>query len=641
MTPFNTSGIGRLVAYGAMSCVLLFQSAAFAAGQYWKLAMKDAELRDVVQEMSAVLGTTVVLDPRVQGRITVISEQELDREGVRRLFYSVLDAQGFSIIDQGDRLLIIPAAEAKAQAGYADTQSAPAQAFVTRVIELNTSVAADLAGLLRPLVSSNGYVGPSASANALIITDTAANTRRIVDIVRQLDAGTRYDHSVVGLKHGLASDIAKVMEQSLDKKATGASSQVIADVSANRLVILGSEAVRKRLSTLARSLDTPANAQQGNSRVIRLRHSDAKQLAEVLAAVGQGMKQETALAGATQKVSSREVMVAADASQNALVLMADAAQVRALENIVRQLDQPRSQVLIHAAIVEISGDIVETLGVQWGMNTGGAKGGINFPGTNIQIGALSGSEAKLPEGAVLQVGGDRFNALISALASDTNNNVLSTPSLLTLDNQEAEILVGQNVPLKTSTQPSTGNGTNNPYTTFTRQDIGISLKIKPHINDGSSLRLEVEQENSEIATTLQGLDSTDLITNKRSLKSTILAEDGEIIVIGGLIKDSIRTQQSGVPLLRSIPYLGALFRWSKDTHTKTNLMVFLRPTIVRSKHDIREISESRYNALRNLSQPADKGKNSLLLPGDPQQMFEGSMQDPSTMDLRQPKALRP
>ena len=641
MSKPNAFGIGHLLACSVMCGALMFPVTATADGQYWQLAMKDAELRDVVQEMSSVLGTTVVLDPRVQGRVTVISEQALDREGVRRLFYSVLDAHGFSIIDQGDRLLILPAVDAKARPTHSLDSQAPAEAFVTQVIELNASVAADLAGLLRPLVSSNGYVGPSASANALIITDTAANTQRIADIVRQLDAGTRYGHSMVELKHGLASDIAKVIEQSLDKKATGASSQVIADGSTNRLVILGSDAARKRLSALARSLDTPASAQQENSRVVRLRHSDAKQLAEVLAAVGQGMKQETALAGATQKASSREVMVAADESQNALVIMADPAQVRTLESIVRQLDQPRSQVLIHAAIVEISGDIVETLGVQWGVNTGGSQGGITFPGTGIQIGAMASSDIKMPEGAVLQVGTDRFNALISALASDTNNNVLSTPSLLTLDNQEAEILVGQNVPFKTGSYSGAGDNSQGPFTTVTRQDIGISLKIKPHINEGSSLRLEVEQENSEIAPSLQGVDSTDLITNKRALKSTILAEDGEIIVIGGLIKDSVRTQVSGVPLLRSIPYLGALFRWNKDSHTKTNLMVFLRPTIVRSRHDSREISENRYNALRNINKSASKDGNSLLLHSDPHQLFEGNLQDPAAVDLRAPEAGRP
>ena len=637
MTRPNVFGIGRLLLCSVVLSTALVQSEALADEPYWQLAMKDAELREIVQEMSSVLGATIVLDPRVQGRITVMSEAPLDREGVRELFYAVLDAHGFAVVDQGDRLLIIPAAEAKARAGNPDGSD---QAFVTQVIELNASVAADVAGLLRPLVSTNGYVGPSASANALIITDTASNTRRIAELVRQLDGGTRHDYSVVELHHAQASDVAKVMQQSLGKKAEGPSSQVIADASANRLVILGNKPVRERLSKLAHSLDTKPTQQSENSRVIRLRHSDAKQLAEVLETVAQGMQQDTALAGATQKASTSEVMVAADEGQNALVIMADPAKVRSLESIVRQLDQPRSQVLIHAAIVEISGDIVNTLGVQWGVNSGSAQGGITFPGTNIQVGALAGPNPALPEGAVLQLGGDRFNALISALASDTNNNILSTPSLLTLDNQEASILVGQNVPLKSSTQNSSGNN-DNPFTTFTRQDIGISLKIKPHINEGSLLRLEVEQENSELAPSLQGEDSTDLITNKRTLKSTILAEDGEIIVIGGLIKDSVRTQVSGVPLLRDIPYLGALFRWSRDEHTKTNLMVFVRPTIVRSKHDIREISEDRYNALRNLSQPSSKDTNSLLLPSDPHQMFDGNLQDPNTVDLRRPKAARP
>lgn len=636
MTRPNVFGIGRLLLCSVVLSTALLQSDVLADEPYWQLAMKDAELREIVQEMSSVLGATIVLDPRVQGRITVMSEAPLDREGVRELFYAVLDAHGFAVVDQGDRLLIIPAAEAKARAGNPDGSD---QAFVTQVIELNASVAADVAGLLRPLVSTNGYVGPSASANALIITDTASNTRRIAELVRQLDGGTRHDYSVVELRHAQASDVAKVMQQSLGKKAEGPSSQVIADASANRLVILGNKPVRERLSKLAHSLDTKPTQQSENSRVIRLRHSDAKQLAEVLETVAQGMQQDTALAGATQKASTSEVMVAADEGQNALVIMADPAKVRSLESIVRQLDQPRSQVLIHAAIVEISGDIVNTLGVQWGVNSGSAQGGITFPGTNIHVGALAGPNPALPEGAVLQLGGDRFNALISALASDTNN-ILSTPSLLTLDNQEASILVGQNVPLKSSTQNSSGNN-DNPFTTFTRQDIGISLKIKPHINEGSLLRLEVEQENSELAPSLQGEDSTDLITNKRTLKSTILAEDGEIIVIGGLIKDSVRTQVSGVPLLRDIPYLGALFRWSRDEHTKTNLMVFVRPTIVRSKHDIREISEDRYNGLRNLSQPSSKDTNSLLLPSDPHQMFDGNLQDPNTVDLRRPKAARP
>lgn len=278
MTKPNAFGICQLLTCCVLCTAMLLHSPVWAQKQYWKLSMKEAELRDVVHEISSILGATVVLDPRVQGRITVISEKELDREGVRQLFYSVLDAHGFSVIDQGDRLLIIPAAEAKTRAGSPGTRVTEAEAFVTRVMVLNGSVAADLAGLLRPLVSSNGYIGPSASANALIITDTAANTRRLVEIVLQLDSGARSGHSMVVLKHGLASDIATIMEQSLDKTEAGAGSRVITDTSTNRLVILGSDTVRKRLSELARSLDAPGSIQQENSRVLRLRHSDAKQL---------------------------------------------------------------------------------------------------------------------------------------------------------------------------------------------------------------------------------------------------------------------------------------------------------------------------------------------------------------------------
>src|SRR5450830_434277 len=615
---------------------LLLASGLRADEPQWQLAMNDAELRDVVREMSSILGTTVVLDPRVQGRITVLSEQALDREGVRRLFYSVLDAHNFTVIDEGDRILIAPVADARTRASSADSASAQGGQFVTEVVALGSSVAADIAGLVRPLVSVNGYVGPSASANALVITDSAANVRRIAKIVRQLDLGQKNAHDVIQLRHGLANELARMMEQSLGRQGAESGSQVIADSRNNRLVIIGTQDVRKRLMDLARSLDTPAASVADNARVIRLRHSDAKQLAEVLDAMGQGLGQEAG-AAANRDGTTAKALVKADESQNALVLIAEPSQIRTLENIVRQLDQPRSQVLIHAAIVEISGDINEALGVQWGANTGSAQGGVVFAGTHIPVSDFKGTEAKLPDGAVLRIGNDRFGMLVSALASNTHNNVLSTPSLLTLDNQEAEILVGQNVPFQSGSY-QTGTGTERPFNTVTRHDIGIKLKVRPHINEGSTLRLQVEQENSELApnTAVPG----DLITNKRTLKSTILADDGEIIVIGGLIKDSVRTQESGVPLLRDIPYLGALFRWNSEKHEKTNLMVFLRPTIVRSKEDISEVSEQRYNSLRQLSQPADGKSNSLLLPREARELFDGSDSEPA-IDLRRQKVGAP
>ncbi|MCJ8206085.1 type II secretion system secretin GspD [Pseudomonas sp. RGM2987] len=636
MNSFIRGGVSRVLFCLGLCCPLAFPGSLRAEEARWQLAMNNAELRDVVEEISGILGKTVVLDPRVSGRISVMSRQALDREGVRRLFYSVLDAHNFTVIDEGERILITPVSDAKTRAGTSDPESATPSQFVTRVVELQSSIAADIAGLVRPLVSGNGYVGPSVSSNALVVTDTVANVQRIAAVVQQLDSGRNRNHVVLALRHAQAADIAPLVEASAGKREGDTAGLVIADARSNRLVIVGAPAVRQRLLDLARTLDVPPAASQDNARVIRLRHSDARQLAEVLEGVGQEKKHTSTLAGQREASSASPFVIKADESQNALVLIAEPAQVRTIENIVRELDQPRAQVLIHAAIVEITGDITEALGVQWSLNSGSANGFVNFPGTNIPIlGGLNFDDLeKAPEGAVLRLGGDRFSALVSALAGNSHSNLLSTPSLLTLDNQEAEIIVGQNVPFKTGSYATNSSGADNPFTTVERKDVGISLKVKPYINEGSTLRLEVQQEVSDIAPAVSGVDSSDLITNKRALKSTILADDGQIIVIGGLIRDSVRTQESGVPLLRSIPYLGALFRWNRDTQTKSNLMVFLRPTIVRSSEDLADVSRQRYDALRELSKPGSRKNNSLLLPREARQLFEPSSEAPVS-DLRQ------
>ncbi len=385
MNSFIRGRVSRVLFCLAASCPLMLSGSLQAEETQWQLAMNNAELRDVVEEFSAILGKTVVLDPRVSGRITVMSREALDREGVRRLFYSVLDAHNFTVIDEGERILITPVSDAKTRAGIADEHSATPSQFVTRVLDLQSSIAADVAGLVRPLVSANGYVGPSVSSNALVVTDTAANVQRIAGVVQQLDSVRNRNHVVVRLQHALAGDIAPLMEASGGKREGDTAGVVIADARSNRLVIIGAPAVRQRLVDLARSLDVPAAASQDNARVIRLRHSDAKQLAEVLEAVGQDKKTTPALAGLRESASASPFMIKADESQNALVLIAEPAQVRTIENIVRELDQPRAQVLIHAAIVEVTGDISEALGVQWGLKSGSATGAVNFPGTDFPI----------------------------------------------------------------------------------------------------------------------------------------------------------------------------------------------------------------------------------------------------------------
>jgi len=594
----------RVATFGA--CMTLASPLILADEPTWQLAMSDADVRDVVREVGAILDQTIVLDPRVQGRITVLSNQAHDREGIRRLFYSVLNAQGFAAVNDGDRLLVLPASEAKAWANQ-QVDAIPS-AFTTRVFTLSGSIAADLAGLLRPLVSSNGYIGPSSSANALVVTDSAANLDRLQALVVQLDSGQRHDYELVTLRTAQASDVLPVVEASAGGPDSGV--RVLLDPRGNRLLILGPAKARQRLAQLTKDLDAPAPASSQNWRVVRLQHGNAEQLAEVLGEVGKRLDGKAGTQTLGQPLAAG-AMVKADTSQNALVLLGEPQTLGSVVQIIQQLDQPRAQVLIHAAIVEVSGDINEALGLQWGVDTGSLKGGVTFPDSGTSLVNLLGPEKALPSGAALAIGSDRFGLLVSALASNSRSNLLSTPSLLTLDNQEAHILVGQNVPFKTGSYTTAGSGADNPFTTVERKDIGISLKVRPHINEGRSLRLEVEQESSELApSTVEG----DLITNKRTLKSTILAADGEIIVIGGLIKDSVRTEQRGVPLLSRIPWLGGLFRWTRDTQEKTNLMVFLRPTILRGEAELIEAGRRAYDDVR----AADPSN----VPQDPQRLFD-------------------
>jgi general secretion pathway protein D len=596
----------------SIACLLLmsglFALQSKADEPTWQLAMNDADIRDVVREVGSILRQTIVLDPRVQGRVTVHSNAPLEGEEVRRLFYSVLNAQGFSAINDGERLLIVPGGEAKTWANQ--QASGLPDAMTTRVFELSSSVAADIAGLLRPLVSSAGYVGPSASANALVITDSAANLERLGDLVEQLDAGQQHEFSLVQLKHATANNVVTLVSAATDSNR--ATHKVLADPSGNRVLVLGSSKVRQKLVRLVQAFDTPSPAGAQNWRVIRLDYGDAGQLAKVMGEIGKGLT-EPAKADSTGKSElAPAARIEADESQNALVLVADSERLRTLEQIVRELDQPRAQVLIQAAIVEVSGDISQSLGLQWGVNTGSLTGAVNFPGAGVSLpDLLSGAESGVVVGAGLAVGTDRFAALISALASDTRNNLLSTPSLLTLDNQDAEILVGQNVPFQTGSYTTSGSGADNPFTTVERKDVGISLKIRPHINEGRNLRLEVEQESSEV---VPGLSGADIVTNKRVLKSTILAEDGQIIVVGGLIKDGIRRERSEVPGLGRLPWIGGLFRWSRDTQIKTNLMVFLRPTIIRTTADRTQSNQRQYDRLRQ--------DNTDWLDQDPRSLFE-------------------
>jgi general secretion pathway protein D len=487
------------------------------------------------------------------------------------------------------------------------------------------------------------------SANALIISDRAANIARIEDLMRQLDQKGDRDYTVLNLRHAWVMDAAEVLNAALNRGQSKGTSgtQVIADARTNRLIILGPPAARTKLASLAQSLDTPTS-RSANTRVIRLRHNDAKALAETLGEISEGLQGAeggggNGEQGAPSGRPPQNILIRADESLNALVMLAEPDVVTAMEDIVRQLDVPRAQVMVEAAIVEISGDITEALGVQWAVDARGSTGGlggVNFGNTGLSVGtvlnAIRDDEIPdvLPDGAIIGIGTDNFAALITALSANSKSNLLSTPSLLTLDNQKAEILVGQNVPFQTGTFTTDASGANNPFTTIERQDIGVTLKVTPHINEGATLRLEIEQEISSIApsATLTA-EAVDLITNKRSIKSTILAEDGQVIVLGGLIQDDITQTDSKVPLLGDIPILGRLFRSTRDVHVKRNLMVFLRPTVVRDRAGLAALSGKKYNDIRIIDSYSKEGRPAIL-PRKPVELFDG--QEVPAIDVRKP-----
>ncbi|MBM7060882.1 type II secretion system secretin GspD [Pseudomonas sp. UL073] len=614
----------------------------------WTINLKDADIREFVDQVADISGETFIVDPRVKGQVSVVSKAPLSLTEVYQLFLSVMATHGFSVITQGGQTRIVPNAEAKAEAGGGRLGG---ETMETRLIQVQHTPVTELIPLIRPLVPQYGHLAAVTTANALIISDRSANIARIETLIRQLDQKSDHDYSVVDLKYGWVTDVADALNSAQARGQTKGVSgtQVVADTRTNRLILIGPPAARAKLAGLARSLDTPTT-RSANTRVIRLRHNDAKALAATLSELSEGLKApegEGAAPAGGGPGKPQTLLIRADESLNALVLLAEPDTVATLEEIVRQLDVPRAQVMVEAAIVEVSGDITDALGVQWAVDARGSTGGlggVNFGNTGLSIGSVLQAIQddrndvdnpllnNLPDGAIVGIGTDSFGALITALSANSKSNLLSTPSLLTLDNQKAEILVGQNVPFQTGSFTTTTDGASNPFNTIERKDIGVTLKVTPHINDGATLRLEIEQEISSIApsATLTA-QAVDLITNKRSIKSTILAEDGQVIVLGGLIQDDVTQTDSRIPLLGDIPWIGRLFRSTKDTHIKRNLMVFLRPSVIRDRAGLAALSGKKYGDIRVLGGGDDEHPS--ILPANPLQLFDG--RGAPAVDLRQ------
>ena len=630
-------------AYGKTSwlvflvCVsLMFSRVSLAEDQTWKVNLKDADIRAFITQISDITGRSFVVDPRVKGKVTVISTTNMTEDEVFELFQSVLNVHGYAAVPSGKILKVVPNTGAKQDTiRFAQDAKSRGEELITQVIPVKNTPAVELVPILRPMVPQYGHLAGVSSANALIISDHAENIKRIIQIVERLDGAESEEIEVIQLKEAWVGDVVDLLER-LTPVVTGkgksknrsARVRVVADERTNRLIVKGEKSARARISELVRKLDQPSQ-HTGTTRVIYLRHGDAVKVAEVLKGLMTTTKKRRKGAG-KKDTTQEDVNIQADETLNALVIRAEPSDLKDIEDIVRQLDVRRAQVLIEAAIVEVSGDVSKSLGVQWGVHDKSFSQplvGVNFNNAGVSlnsvIAALNDSTAAAGAGfqnGITLAGGERssdgarsFGLLIQALANASNTNLLSTPSIMTLDNEEAEIVVGQNVPFITGTSTSGSSTTNNPFQTISREDVGLTLKVIPQINDGDVIRLRVEQEVSAVVPTVEGIKSADLITSKRSIKTTILVDNGKTIVLGGLIQDDFTDSESKVPLLGDIPFFGRLFKSTQRKRVKRNLLVFLTPTIVRDAKTLQAVTSRKYQHLRELQLDVDElGRFSLF-----------------------------
>lgn len=613
MTPLE---VARKCLLMPLLMVLALASAtSVQAQQEHVLNLKDAEISTLIATVADITGDTFVVDPRVQGKVTVLSSQPMSSQGIYDLFLTALRVQGYAAVKEGNTIRILPDVEARQQKNALGLETNPDD-LVTKVIPLQHVEAQEVVNLVRPLLPQQSHLAAHVGSNSLLISDRAGNVARIESVVHRIDRRNDQSIEVITLHNAAASEVVRTL-RSLEPQSESGAEIAIADERTNSILLSADPSKRLKLRTLIYHLDTPLE-NSGATQVVHLNYADAESLVGILNAVTESNEEQGTEGG------NPPVRIQAHAETNSLVITASAAQFRSLQSVIRSLDIPRAQVHVEAIIAEVSVDTVRELGVQWqatgsldpildaegnviGLDSG-FLGGTSFgnsgnnilnlstggtPGNGLNIGYLSGTTEILGN-QVLQLG-----AVLRALRSDADTNILSTPSVVTLDNQEASIQVGQEVPFVTGqfTNNSINNqqGQVNPFQTINREEVGIKLTVTPKINEGDAVILNINQEVSSLAPIAGAVD---LITNKRTLTTTVMVPDNAILVLGGLITDDLQETIERVPGLSAIPILGEAFKFRNTQRVKRNLMIFIRPRILKDRLVLDELSQGKYKFIR-------------------------------------------
>jgi len=631
-TPYTLVAGSRRLLTAALACLVavplaLAQQQATITPNY-----KDADIRQIVEAVGAVSGKNFILDPRVNAKVTMLSSTPMSADAFYAAFLSILEVHGYVAVTTGDVVKIIPDASARQYPGPIGSSGSAGDDLVTQVLLVENVGAPQLVPILRPLIPQYGHLAAHPGSNMLIISDRAANVERMVTIIRRIDQSSDDEIEIVPLQHASSAEIVRVLTaltQVPRPDGIPVTTSLVADARTNSVLIGGDKTERLRLRALVAHLDSAPLEDGGDTQVRYLRYANAEELATKLQQ--HFTQQVTAAAGqngapAAGGASMEGVNVWSDPQTNAIIVNAPPKMMRSLMNIVDRLDIRRDQVLVEAIIVEVTADRTSELGVTWaidGSNDNNAVGVTNFPDGGpgvVQLGTAIAGEGNgnlgqlIGDGVTFGIGrisdsGTSFAAILRALQGDADTNIISTPSIVTTDNEEASLNVGQEVPFLTGSFSQAGTGTGgavNPFQTIQREQVGVKLVITPQISEGSDLILKISQEISSIAQSAAG--AVDLITNERTIETTVIVEDGDILVLGGLLEDTLRESDQRVPILGSIPIVGNLFRSRSTDKVKTNLMVFIRPRILRNKNQAAIETNAKYNYIRDMQQQGRHGR---------------------------------